>query len=117
MKPLREYIKAGAEITARAARMYSGTWSARMPRATHVVVEGDKVSVQTESAIAPQSRAFQGGIRHPLNYPTQTAGNEKHWAPTPKRPYMTWAWRDTKVDMEKQMAQWAENLAAEKLGD
>lgn len=116
MKPLRDYIKAGAEITAKAARMYSGVWSVRMPRATHVVVEGDNVSVQTESSIAPQSRAFQGGIRHPLNYPSQRAGNERHWASTPKRPYMTWAWRDTKADMEKQMANWAEDLAREKLG-
>jgi hypothetical protein len=29
---------------------------------------------------------------------------------------MTWAWRDTKHDMEKQMAKWAEDLAKEKLG-
>lgn len=116
MKSLLEYIKAGAEITAQAARRYSGVWSVRMPRATHVVVEGNKVSVQTESAIAPQSRAFQGGIRHPLNYPNQRAGNERHWASTPKRPYMTWAWKDTRVDMEHQMAQWAEDYAKEQLG-
>jgi hypothetical protein len=116
MKPLVEYIKAGAEFTANAARLYSGVWSHRMPRATHVVVEGNDVSVQTESRIAPQSRAFQGGIRHPLNYPSQTAGGEKHWASTPKRPYMTWAWRDTRTDMEKQMAKWAEDLANDKLG-
>ena len=116
MKALVEYIKAGAEVTARAARLYSGVWSRRMPRATHVVVESGKVSVQTESRVAPQSRAFQGGIRHPLNYPSQTAGADRHWASTPKRPYMTWAWRDTRGDMEKQMAQWAEDLAKEKLG-
>jgi hypothetical protein len=116
MKTLVEYVKAGAEITARAARRYSGVWSTRMPRATHVVVEGTRVSVQTESAIAPQSRAFQGGIRHPLNYPSQTAGGERHWAPTPKRPYMTWAWRDTQSDMEQQMAAWIEDLAKDKLG-
>jgi hypothetical protein len=115
MKPLVEYIKAGAEITAKAARRYSSVWSVRMPRATRVVVEGKNVSVQTESSIAPQSRAFQGGIRHPLNYPSQTAGNEKHWAPTPKRPYMTWAWIDTSRDMEQQMAKWVEDLAREKL--
>jgi hypothetical protein len=116
MKALVEYIKAGAEITANAARLYAGTWSKRMPRATRVHVEGDNVSVQTESRIAPQSRAFQGGIRHPLNYPSQTMGGQRHWASTPKRPYMTWAWRDTKHDMEKQMAKWAEDLAKEKLG-
>ena len=114
MKPLRDYIKAGAEITANAARRYSGVWSTRMPRATRVVVEGDNVSVQTESAIAPQSRAFQGGIRHPLNYPNQRI--KGLWASTPKRPYMTWAWRDTRGDMEKQMAKWAEDYAKEELG-
>jgi hypothetical protein len=116
MRALAEYIKAGAEFTARAARLYSGVWSNRMPRATHVVVQGNNVSVQTESSIAPQSRAFQGGIRHPLNYPSQTAGNDRSWGPTPKRPYMTWAWRDTRLDMENQMAKWAEDLAREKLG-
>src|SRR5690242_9164764 len=100
MRSLLEYIKAGAEITAKAARLYSGVWSTRMPRATRVVVEGNQVTVQTDSSIAPQSRAFQGGIRHPLNYPSQRAGNERHWASTPKRPYMTWAWRDTRKDME-----------------
>lgn len=116
MKALVEYIKAGAEVTARAARLYSAVWSRRMPRATHVVVQGNNVSVQTESRIAPQARPFQAGIRHPLNYPSQTAGAERLWAPTPKRPYMTWAWRDTRIDMEKQMAKWAEDLAREKLG-
>lgn len=116
MKPLVEYIKAGAEITARAARRYSGVWSVRMPAATDVVVEGNNVSVQTDSSRAPQSRAFQGGIRHPLNYPSQTAGGERHWASTPKRPYMSWAWTDTKTDMEHEMAKWAEDLAREKLG-
>jgi len=116
MKSLTEYIAAGAEFTAKAARLYSSVWSTRMPRATRVHVEGNNVSVQTESRIAPQSRAFQGGIRHPLNYPSQTADNERRWTSTPKRPYMTWAWRDTRVDMEKQMAKWAEDLAREKLG-
>lgn len=115
-KSLVEYVKAGAEFTARAARLYAGVWSTRMPRATHVVVEGTKVSVQTESDIAPQSRAFQGGIRHPLNYPSQTAKGKRLWASTPKRPYMTWAWRDTQPDMEKQMVKWVEDLAEEKLG-
>jgi hypothetical protein len=116
MRPLRDYIEAGAYITARVARRYSHIWSARIPRATSVIIENNQVTVQTKSAIAPQARAFQGGIRHPLNYPTQTAGNKKHWAPTPKRPYMSWAWQDTRVDMEKQMAKWAEDLAREKLG-
>ena len=116
MKPLKDYVKDGAEITANAARRYGRVWSRRMPLATRVVIEGEKVSVQTDSSEAPQARPFQSGIRHPLNYPSQVAGGKRPFASTPRRPYMTWAWRDTKIDMEKKMAQWAEDLAKEKLG-
>ena len=110
MRPLRDYIKDGAEIVAGEARRISSSFSVRTPASTRVHVRGELVSVETDSSTAPMARPFQGGLRHPL------FGNRKHWYKQPFFPYMTLAWQIKKPDMERKMAQWADDIAKEKLG-
>jgi hypothetical protein len=109
-----DYIRKGAEKVADAARSSAGRWSRRIPAATDVEYDNTSVSVVTRGDMAPQARAFEEGIRHPLNYPNQR--KHDYFARTPKRAYMYKAWVKTQDYMEDQMVQYVDDLAKEKLG-
>lgn len=74
-------------------------WSRRIPASLKVDVEDDAVTVSADPSIAPQARAFEQGLRHPLNYPTQHGDS---WGNTPHRPFLEDALRDqTNVCVEE----------------
>lgn len=64
--------------------MNASSWSSRVPQSLQVKVEDDSVTVTANQSIAPQARAFELGIRHPLNYPNQHG----QYASTPHRPFL-----------------------------
>lgn len=99
---LRKKLEQGADIVKKEAQRIARSFSIRTADATHVVSNADGVSVETNSEEAPMARPFQGGLRHPL------FGDRKHWYPQPYYPYMTLAWEIKRPEMEKKVAEWAE---------
>lgn len=55
----------------------------RAAASLEIGVSGDAVTVTANPGIAPMARAFELGLRHPLNYPHQNG-----WGNTPHRPFL-----------------------------
>ncbi len=85
------FLAKGAELIAEAAKASARKFSIRIPVATTVRpgYAPDEVVVITDGDIAPNAAPFEYGKRHPL------FGNTNFWYPTPKRSYMTQAFRAT----------------------
>lgn len=76
-------LKQAGDVIKRRAAEISSTWSARVPASLETIVEDEAVVVRANPEIAPQARAFEMGLRHPLNYP-----NQRSWGRTPHRPFL-----------------------------
>ena len=101
-KNLERKIMEGAEIVAKEAKRIASSFSRRTAAATRASSDSIGIKVETDSSEAPMARPFQDGLRHPL------FGDREHWYPQPYHPYMSLAWEIKKKEMERKMAEWAE---------
>lgn len=83
------YLMQAAEKISTRAKIISGTFSRRIPIATHVTVNNGVVAVITDGSIAPNAAPFEGGELHPL---WARVGSWRYlhfkWGQQPLRPYM-----------------------------
>lgn len=73
--------QAGEIIQERAAKIAS--WSTRIPASLEITEEEYAVVITANPEVAPDARAYELGLRHPLNFPGQDA-----WGNTPYRPFL-----------------------------
>lgn len=73
--------EAAEDLRANAAGRAS--WSARIPASLEITIDGYTATVRANPAVAPQARAYELDLRHPLNYPHQYG-----WGNTPNRPFL-----------------------------
>jgi hypothetical protein len=82
----RTRLHEAATLIRDAAARISGAWSARVPASLEISDEDYAVLLRANPGIAPQARAFELGIRHPL---WATGGRSGwKWGPTPHRPFL-----------------------------
>lgn len=82
---VRRRLREAADIIRDRAKQ-EASWSRRIPESLEITDEDDAVIIRANPAIAPQARAFELGIRHPLNYPNQQ--RRRSFARTPHRPFL-----------------------------
>lgn len=98
---LREAAKI---IRDKAAELAS--WSARIPASLEISEDDYSVTIRANPEIAPQARAFEIPVRHPLNYPAQRDSKKGHaWARTPHRSFLEKAVDETSDDVVQKCAQ------------
>lgn len=62
------------------------SWSVQIPASLEISIEGDSAVLRANPQIAPQARAFELGLRHPLNYENQQRNSR--FGRTPHRPFL-----------------------------
>lgn len=75
-----KYLREAADIIARAARGFAGTWSRKIPASITVSVDADTATI---TASAPNARPAELRLEHPL------FGNREHWYGPPGEKFLS----------------------------